>query len=121
MRSLIKKLGTILHRALAAVAKPFAFLDIGCGDADQMPKALAGTKVRYYHGVDLSEPALELAAKNLAGVPFEVELDHRDFVTALTRRPRKRTPPGAASRSIISRRTGSVISSRPSTDRPATS
>ena len=29
----------------------------------------------------------ELAAKNLAGVPFEVELDHRDFVTALTRRP----------------------------------
>jgi hypothetical protein len=28
-----------------------------------------------------------LAAKNLAGVPFEVELDHRDFVTALTRRP----------------------------------
>jgi hypothetical protein len=28
-----------------------------------------------------------LAAQNLAGVPFEVELDHRDFVTTLTRRP----------------------------------
>jgi hypothetical protein len=31
--------------------------------------------------------ALETAAKNLAGVPFEVQLDCRDFVTALTRRP----------------------------------
>jgi hypothetical protein len=37
--------------------------------------------------IDLSEPALELAAKNLAGVPFEVELDHRDVVPALTKRP----------------------------------
>jgi hypothetical protein len=84
-----QEVGTILHRALAAVAKPFAFLDIACGDAGQMRKALAGTKVRHYHGVDLSKPALELAGKNLTGVPFEVELDHRDFVTALTRRPEK--------------------------------
>ena len=84
-----REVGTILHRALVAVAKPFAFLDIACGDAGQMRKALAGTKVRHYHGVDLSEPALELAAKNLAGVPFEVELDRRDYVTALTRRPEK--------------------------------
>jgi hypothetical protein len=53
-----QEVGTILHRALAAVAKPFAFLDIACGDAGQMRKALAGTKVRHYHGVDLSEPAL---------------------------------------------------------------
>ena len=50
-------------------------------------RALAGTKINHYHGIDLSEPALELAANNLAGVTFEVELDHRDFVTALTRRP----------------------------------
>jgi hypothetical protein len=61
-----QEVGTILHRALAAVAKPFAFLDIACGDADQMRKALAGTKVRHYHGVDLSEPALELAARQAA-------------------------------------------------------
>jgi hypothetical protein len=78
----------ILHDALAgAFARPFAFLDIACGDAGQMSRALAGTKIRHYHGIDLSEPALELAAKNLADVPFEVELDHRDFVEALTRRP----------------------------------
>ena len=82
-----KEVGGILHGALKAIPKPFAFVDIACGDAGQMRQALAGTKVSHYHGIDLSEPALELAAKNLAGVPFEVELDHRDFVTALTRRP----------------------------------
>ena len=84
-----QEVGTILHRALVAVAKPFAFLDIACGDADQMRKALAGTKVRHYQGVDLSKPALKLAAKNLTGVPFAVELQHRNFVTALTKRPEK--------------------------------
>ena len=82
-----KEVGGILHGALKAIPKPFAFVDIACGDAGQMRKALTGTKVSHYHGIDLSEPALELAAKNLAGVPFEIELDHRDFVTALTRRP----------------------------------
>jgi hypothetical protein len=82
-----REVGAILHTALAAIPKPFAFVDIACGDAGQMKAALAGTKAKHYHGIDLSEPALDLAAKNLAGVPFEVELDHRDFVVALTKRP----------------------------------
>jgi hypothetical protein len=82
-----KEVGAILRNALAAVHKPFAFVDIACGDAGQMKRALSGTKASHYHGIDLSEPALELAAKNLEGVTFEVELDHRDFVTALTKRP----------------------------------
>lgn len=81
-----KEAGAILHGALAEIAQPFAFLDIACGDAGQMKAALAGTKVNHYHGIDLSEPALELAASNLEGVPFEVEFDHRDFVAALTKR-----------------------------------
>jgi 2-polyprenyl-3-methyl-5-hydroxy-6-metoxy-1,4-benzoquinol methylase len=82
-----KEVGKILHFALKAIPAPFAFVDIACGDAGQMAAALAGTKVEHYHGIDLSEPALELAAKSLAGAPFAIELDHRDFVTALTRRP----------------------------------
>ncbi|MET0687683.1 MAG: class I SAM-dependent methyltransferase [Methyloceanibacter sp.] len=81
-----REVGAILHDNLAALPKPFAFLDIACGDAGQMPAALAGTKVRHYHGIDLSEPALELAAKNLAGAPFEVELDRSDFIEAVTKR-----------------------------------
>ena len=84
-----REVGNILHGTSPPSPKPFAFLDIACGDAEQMPTALAGTKVSHYHGVDLSEPALELAAKNLTGAPFEVELDYRDFVTAVTRRPEK--------------------------------
>jgi hypothetical protein len=44
-------------------------------------------RCRPYHGIDLSAPALELAAKNLASAPFEVELDHEDFVEARTKRP----------------------------------
>jgi hypothetical protein len=72
---------------LAALLSPFAFLDIACGDAGQMKAALSGTKANHYHGINLSEPALDLASKNLKGASFEVELDHRDFVTALTKRP----------------------------------
>jgi hypothetical protein len=36
-----------------------------------MKAVLPGTQVRHYHGIDLSQPALELAATNLAGLPFE--------------------------------------------------
>ena len=82
-----KEVGRILRHALdQTFTRPFSFLDIACGDASQM-QALNGTKIRHYHGIDLSESALELAAKNLKEVPFEVELDHRDFVEAITSRP----------------------------------
>jgi hypothetical protein len=82
-----KESGRVLHDALTETfAAPFAFLDIACGDASEMPKVLAGTKIRHYHGIDLSEPALELAAANLKDMPFEVDLDHRDFVEALMSR-----------------------------------
>jgi ubiquinone/menaquinone biosynthesis C-methylase UbiE len=56
-----KAVGTLLRDALnQTFAAPFSFLDIACGDASQM-RALAATKTRHYHGVDLSESAIELA------------------------------------------------------------
>ncbi len=79
-----KEIGAILHDSLMAVPDPFDFLDITCGDASKMRAALAGTKIRGYRGLDLSQPALELAAKNLEGAPFKVDLDHCDFVATLT-------------------------------------
>lgn len=82
-----KEVGAILHETLKSLTKPFSFLDIACGDAGQMKRALSDTEVRHYHGLDLSEPALELAAKNLDGAPFDVELDCGDFVEALNKRP----------------------------------
>jgi hypothetical protein len=82
------EIGSILRNSLnERFTSPFSFLDIACGDASMMKTALAGTRVRHYHGIDLSQPALELAAANLAGMPFEVDLDHRDFVAALMQRP----------------------------------
>ena len=83
-----RAVGGILHDTLNQVfPAPFSFLDIACGDASMMKTTLRGTKVRHYHGLDLSQPALELAAGNLAGLPFAVDLDHRDFVQAMLRRP----------------------------------
>lgn len=83
-----REVGNILRITLNEVfTAPFCFLDIACGDASMMKTALCGTKVRHYHGIDLSQPALELAAANLADAPFAVDLDHRDFVDAMMRRP----------------------------------
>ncbi len=83
-----RAVGSILHETLNEVfTAAFSFLDIACGDASMMPAALRATQVRHYHGIDLSQAALELAAANLAALPFEVDLDHRDFVEAMSRRP----------------------------------
>jgi 2-polyprenyl-3-methyl-5-hydroxy-6-metoxy-1,4-benzoquinol methylase len=79
--------GATLHQVLAGIGQPFTFLDIACGDASLTRRALAGTQVSHYHGIDLSEPAIELAEKMLDGAPYEVDLDHQDFVTALEERP----------------------------------
>jgi SAM-dependent methyltransferase len=82
-----REITEMLHAALAGhFASPINFLDIACGDARMIPAALRDIPVRHYHGVDLSEPALELAAANLDALPCEVDLDHRDFFEALTRR-----------------------------------
>ena len=58
-------------RDFYAIPRPFAFVDIACGDASQMREVLPGTRYRHYQGIDLSTPALELATKNLASAPFE--------------------------------------------------
>lgn len=85
----------LAHREVSAVLRetlndvfisPFCFLDIACGDASMMKTALRGTQVRHYHGIDLSQAALDLAVANLAESPFEIELDHCDFVEAMMRR-----------------------------------
>ena len=101
-----REVGTILQDTLNDLFKsPFSFLDIACGDASLMKTALQGTQVRHYHGIDLSQAALELAAANLAELPCKVDLDHRDFVEAMMRRPEHAAAAGAACRSIISRPT----------------
>jgi ubiquinone/menaquinone biosynthesis C-methylase UbiE len=73
-----------LHRILVDDAvQPFRFLDIACGDASATVEALKGTRVAHYHGIDLSQAALELASKTLETLACPVTLDHRDLVEAL--------------------------------------
>lgn len=75
-----------LHRALSTIHDPIDFLDIACGDAGQMRRALVDSEVRHYRGIDLSRPALKLAARNLEGVSFDCDLHHADFVVELKAR-----------------------------------
>ena len=80
--------GQVLNRVLGErFDVPFTFLDIACGDSALARRALTGTSVRHYHGIDLAAPALALAAQTLSDVPYVVDLDHRDYVEALTDRP----------------------------------
>jgi len=68
------------------VARPFRFVDLACGDASTSIAALKGTLITHYHGVDLAEPALEMARNYLEGVNWEVKLEQADFVGAMRER-----------------------------------
>jgi SAM-dependent methyltransferase len=51
--------------------KAFNILDLGCGDASFSSQVLLDTQVYSYCGIDLSEPALEIARVNMEKVPGE--------------------------------------------------
>ena len=73
-----------LRRILVGEAvQAFRFLDIACGDARATADALKGTRVAHYHGIDLSQPALNLAANALTTLRCPIMLDRADFVEAL--------------------------------------
>lgn len=78
---------TLRRIVTEAFPRPFAFLDLACGDATGAVIALKGTAVAHYHGVDLAPPALEMAAKNLEALDCVIELEHGDFITAIMKRP----------------------------------
>ena len=67
--------------------RPFAFLDLACGDASLAHMVLEGSKVANYEGLDLSRPALQAAAKVMKDVPYDVELAEEDMVEGILSRP----------------------------------
>jgi cyclopropane fatty-acyl-phospholipid synthase-like methyltransferase len=74
-----------LHRILIdGAVQPFRFLDIACGDASMAVTALRGTQIAHYHGIDLSQAALDLARSALAELACPVVLERRDYVAALS-------------------------------------
>ncbi|MDO9105628.1 MAG: class I SAM-dependent methyltransferase [Methylovulum sp.] len=72
---------------LAGLGDGFSMLDLGCGDAACLAPVLAGAAIMEYRGVDLSETALQLAAKNLAALPCPVSLQQTDLLQALHENP----------------------------------
>jgi len=65
------RLGRITAKWLRISAAETAIrvLDLGCGDAEEIAKPLKSVSVEHYHGIDLSPMALEIAARNLEGIP----------------------------------------------------
>jgi SAM-dependent methyltransferase len=74
----------VLHEVLMNEAKDgFVFADLACGTAPFSAAALAGTRVARYVGVDISEPALDVAKAALAPLSCPIELRCQDFVEAI--------------------------------------
>jgi SAM-dependent methyltransferase len=78
--------GTLRGWLLANATEPFRFLDLACGDASASVVALKGTAVAHYQGIDLSEPALDLARETLKNLPCAVALEQHDFAASLEAR-----------------------------------
>lgn len=77
-----------LHRILQTdMARPFRFLDLACGDARGVVGALEGTRVAHYHGVDLAQPALDMAKESVKALDCKAELELADFIEAVRDRP----------------------------------
>jgi len=73
-----------LHQVLIEEApRPFRFLDLACGDASSTAQALQGTDIAHYSGIDLSAPALALAAENIASLDCPVTLERRGYAEAV--------------------------------------
>ena len=83
-REVREKIRGVLRQDFVA---PVRVLDLACGDASVMVSTLTGLPVARYHGVDLAEPALEMAAENLEVLGCELELEQADFIEALRERP----------------------------------
>lgn len=63
--------------------RPFKLVDLGCGDACFLAEALQGSAIEHYTGFDLSDPALVLAAENIAPLGCRAEFINIDFMTGL--------------------------------------
>jgi SAM-dependent methyltransferase len=75
----------LLHDVLVSEApKQFVFLDIACGPASGSAQALSDTDVGGYIGVDISQPSLDVARKELKNLSCPVDLRCQNFVEAVT-------------------------------------
>jgi SAM-dependent methyltransferase len=69
--------------------RPFMLLDLGCGSARHLARALQGRPVSRYVGYDLSDVALAHARRNLTGLGCPVDLRRGDLLGGPQHRRRK--------------------------------
>jgi ubiquinone/menaquinone biosynthesis C-methylase UbiE len=78
---------TAIQQHLGSVYnKPFSVLDLGCGDAYFISKALQSTLTKNYTGIDQSAEALAAAKKNLLAAHIKARLiqgDHTTFTSLI--------------------------------------
>jgi 2-polyprenyl-3-methyl-5-hydroxy-6-metoxy-1,4-benzoquinol methylase len=69
-----RKFGSLVGDHIKSIQTRLRILDMGCGDASLISHLLDPSTVLFYKGLDLSAPALDLAADNLkaTGVPYEL-------------------------------------------------
>jgi len=65
--------------------RPISLLDLGCGEATHIAPVLSKLNLISYHGIDLSEVALDLAARNLASLACHKTFHHADMLEFLQR------------------------------------
>ena len=68
--------------------RPFDLLDLGCGDAAFISRALSGTRARAYQGVDISPVALDLARQNMKPRDCEQLFTQSDLNQAVSQIPK---------------------------------
>jgi SAM-dependent methyltransferase len=74
----------VLHHFLIGNwQQQFKVLDLGCGDASFIAKALQNNAVSYYLGLDLSDIAIAIARQNLQVIPCTQEFIQGDFLKVI--------------------------------------
>jgi ubiquinone/menaquinone biosynthesis C-methylase UbiE len=71
----------ILHNLLLKhfQHRPISLLDLGCGDSSSIAETLKDITVSYYHGIDLSDVALDTARNNFNANSFDIDFSQGDF------------------------------------------
>lgn len=87
------KNNTLYHREMQAAlqqflsenigARPFSFVDVGCGDSSAVAPALVDQRITKYIGIDAAEDVLKLASNTLAHLECEKEFIADNMETAI--------------------------------------
>lgn len=79
-----REIRSVVARLLGGSVRGCSLLDLGCGNARGLAVLLRAAPPRLYVGVDVSRPALDQAAVELAGLP-EVRLLEVDMLACVDR------------------------------------